>query len=343
MTARLERGEALRQQRGQGRVGVVRTSAGAEICVQIQNFSKYMPSEPDAASEPVAEAEIEAGRYAHSRVDIEKLITEHVQKGGVVTIDTDGVITFKPNKKGYIKELSYDEAMVEARRGDGRGIKVTPTRTESAKKRRDRARNTHANYVARQEKRQKERQQQQTREAATIATEVTEAMVTFVEKAAVEAINETGTAVAPERAAKYAGPGKRLVVESQESKKARASKCATASKEKKTDDSSMAIEAARPNAYAPTAKRGLEITAALGKAKRQDVSSRPTASKTRTAARTAAPLAGKATAVNKTTEHMYKSKGITRMDKSKGETTSYASAAYKALTRGERMLIATRG
>ena len=54
------------------------------------------------------------------------------------------------------------------------------------------------------------------------------------------------------------------------------------------------------------------------------------------------PAAGEATAVNKT-EHMYKSKGITRMNKSKGETTSYASAAYKALTRGERMLAAAQG
>ena len=102
-------------------------------------------------------------------------------------------------------------------------------------------------------------------------------------------------------------------------------------------ESSMATEAARPDAHTPTAKRGLELTAASGKAKRQDVSSPPTACKTRTVA----PPAGEATAVNKT-EHMYKSKGITRMNKSKGETTSYASAAYKALTRGERMLAAAR-
>ena len=42
------------------------------------------------------------------------------------------------------------------------------------------------------------------------------------------------------------------------------------------------------------------------------------------------------------TEVMHKSKGITRPT-SEGQTTSYARAAYKALTRGERMLVATRG
>ena len=51
--------------------------------------------------------------------------------------------------------------------------------------------------------------------------------------------------------------------------------------------------------------------------------------------------ASKATTANKATLYMYKSKGIT-CNASKGETTSYASAVYKTLTRGEQMLVATR-
>ena len=53
------------------------------------------------------------------------------------------------------------------------------------------------------------------------------------------------------------------------------------------------------------------------------------------------PPASKATTANKATIYMYRSKGITR-NANKGETTSYASATYQALTRGERMLVATR-
>ena len=77
------------------------------------------------------------------------VVQEHVRKGGVVTVDANGVVTLKSNEKRYSKESSRVEAMVEARRSDGQGIHVPPKRTESAKARRDRARNTHANYIAR--------------------------------------------------------------------------------------------------------------------------------------------------------------------------------------------------
>ena len=295
-----------------------------------------MPSEPDAASETVAEAEIEADRCAHSRVDIEKLIIKHVQKGGVVTIDADGVIMLKLNEKGYNKEsggsIARVEAMVEALRGGGQGTQVSPTRAESAKKRRDRARNTRENYLARQERRREERQRK-TRADATIATEATvEATVMTVEftgetvdeKAAVKATNvttnEEGTLVATERTALLASPGKRQAVELQKP-------CTTASEENEAVQPRMEIKMLELGTS--KTKRGLEIVApASDKGKR----------------RAAEPLAGKATTVNKTkiySEYMYKSKGIMR-SKSKGEATDYAKTVCKALSRGERMLAAAR-
>ena len=298
-----------------------------------------MPSDSDAASETVAEAEIEVGRSAHLRVDIAKLIKEHVREGGVVTVDTDGVITFKSTKKEYSKGLSRVEAMIEARRGDGQGTQVPPARTESAKKRRDRARNTHENYIARHKKRNEERQRQ-AQEASTTATEMqaTQATVMTVDlrgeemnqkNSTVEKIDEEGTVVTPGRTALFVGPGKRRVVE--------ASTPATASEKNKANKSKMAITVAKSDML--KAKRGLEVMAPSGKAKRQDVNVRPNASKMRARVE---PTAGKATTAYKATMYMYKSKGITRHE-SKGETTSYVSAAYKALTRGERMLVATRG
>ena len=301
-----------------------------------------MPSEPDAASETVAEAEIEAGRCAHSRVDIDKLIIKHVQKGGVVTIDTGGVITFsfKTNEKRYGKELSRDAAIVEARRGNGQGDPSSPARTVSAKKMRDRARNTHAAYLMRQERRQEERQRQ-TRAAETLATaaQVTEATFTIVdlrgevidEEDAVSSTNAEGAVTVPERAALFASPGKRRVVESHAAQlgSARATAPMTTSKASEAISKLAAIDAIK--AATRKEKRELEAHEADQRKRMQSLSrdfSRESnkVATTRTA-NTAASTTGK---------------GITR-NKSKGVTMSYASAVYKALTRGERMLLAARG
>ena len=70
-----------------------------------------MPSEPDAASETVAEAEIDyARRCARSSVDVEELIDAMLRKGRGVKLSPDGTITFyyiyrkacKPSDGGYL-------------------------------------------------------------------------------------------------------------------------------------------------------------------------------------------------------------------------------------------------
>ena len=64
-----------------------------------------MPSEPDAASKPVAEAEFFNERCAHINVDIEKLIDLQLGKGRDVRVGPDGAITFYHERHGGHRPL----------------------------------------------------------------------------------------------------------------------------------------------------------------------------------------------------------------------------------------------
>ena len=266
------------------------------------------------------------------------VVQEHVRKGGIVTVDTDGVVTLKSNVKEHSKESSRVAAMVEARRSDGQGIQMPPKRTESAKARRDRARNTHANYIARQEKRREERLRQAQAAATTAAalsttTQTKEADVVVVDITG-ESMKEEGTTIAPERHAVDAEPGKRRVVETQPNTAVAArrgsaqvmepmttSKASKAINKKTTNDT---ITATRGE------KRGIEAHEATQRARMRSLPRDFSQEGKKIAVSRAASAAASTTG-----------KGITRKT-SKGEITGYAKTVYKALTRGERMLAAAQ-
>ena len=234
-----------------------------------------MPSEPDAASETVAEAIIDAVRCARSSVDVEELIDAMLRKGHNAKISPDGTITLWHKMRRKACKTSRGGSV--ASRGEVQGDTVSPVRSETAKQIRDKQRNTRERYEMRVLKRLEMAKKQ--RWATIAGTKETKETNVMNE----ETMPQVAPAV-PERQASKAGAVKRLAIE-------------------KVIDVKQVIETATTTrASRPNKKYGLG-------------------------------------------EHevKYKSKGIARMNKSKSETTSYASAAYKALTRGERMLNATCG
>ena len=250
------------------------------------------------------------------------VVQEHVRKGGVVTVDANGVVTLKSNEKRYSKESSRVEAMVEARRSDGQGIQVPPKRTESAKARRDRARNTHANYIARQEKRREERQRQAQAAATTAAALPTAIQANEVDVDVVvvditgESVNEEGTTTAPERRAIVAESGKRRAVETQPD----AAETAVAARRGSTREEKRGVEGREAARHKRTTSVRRELSWNFSWEREKAVC-------------TASKAAGTA------------SKGITRSvgsAASESKTVSYTQHIYKALTRGERMLLAAQ-
>ena len=250
-----------------------------------------MPSESDAASETVAEAEIDTSRRcARSSVDVEELIDAMLRKGRGVKLSPDGTITFYYKMRR--KACKPSDGGSVASRGEGHGDTASPARNKTAKKIRDEQRNTRERYEARVLKRIEKAKAERHEIVATgdITTGRAEEQASPVAETADVAMGQT----TPERRGVRdvgAREGKRRAV---------------------TCETAEAIERKAAT---------MEVVAAA--AASRDVTKQKKAQA-------------------RVTEVMHKSKGITRPT-SESQTTSYASAAYKALTRGERMLAAAQG
>ena len=129
-----------------------------------------MPSETDAASEPVAEVEFFNKRYARINVDIEKLIDLQLGKGRDVRIGPEGAITFFYKRHGGCRASRKGPSDDKSRRCESK-----TGGTKTAKQLRDECRNTRERFEERVLKRLEKAKMQ--RHTAAITTDATAGQV----------------------------------------------------------------------------------------------------------------------------------------------------------------------